>query len=181
MRNRGYSSEGIVVSKKNHGEADRILVVYSKNFGLLRLMAKGVRKPKSRKRGHLEVFSHVKFSASVGNGMDMVTEAEAIDSFDEIRKELKKMTVGYYLCEVLGRLTREGEKNEKIFSLALLFLNNLKNSENLKKLRIQFATDMLVTLGFWSAANNLVDPDKMLEEVTERRVNSIRVGKALLI
>lgn len=181
MISRSYSSEAIILSKKNFGEADRILVVYTRHSGQLHLLAKGVRKPKSRKRGHLEVFSHIKFSAVGGRGMDIVTEVETIDLFDEIRRDLKRVTVGYYLCEVLGKLTREGEKNEKLFLLATSCLRNLRNSTNLKNLRIKFVTDILVNLGFWSLANKLTDPDKMLENITERRVNSIRVGRALLV
>lgn len=182
MRTRGYSSEAIILSKKNYGEADRILVVYSKHFGQLRLLAKGIRKLKSRKRGHLEVFSHIKFYAtSSSRGMDIVAEVETVDSFDEIRRDLKRVAVGYYLCEILSSLTRDGEKNEKLFLLAVSFLSDLKYSTSLRSLRVKFATEILVNLGFWSEVDNLADPDKMLENITERRVNSIRVGRALLI
>ena len=73
------------MARRNFGEADRILVIFSKNFGRLSLLAKGIRKPKSRKRGHLEVFSHVRFQASTGHGLDLMTEAEAIGDFKEIR------------------------------------------------------------------------------------------------
>jgi DNA repair protein RecO (recombination protein O) len=178
---KGYSSEAIILAKKNYGEADRILVVYSRHFGQLRLIAKGVRRLKSRKRGHLEVFSHIKFAAVKNKGLDIITEAETIDNFADIRGNLKKITVAYFLCEVLSKLTSDGEKNEKIFLISIDFLNKIKTELKLKILRKQFVTDMLINLGFWSNGKTLDNPDKMLEEVTERRVNSIRVGKALLI
>lgn len=178
---KSYTSEGIVLSRKNYGEADRLLVIYSKHFGQLRLLAKGVRKPKSRKRGHLEVFSHIKFSASRGSGMDILTEAETLESNDVVRKDLRKISVAFYLCEVLGRLTREGEKHEKIFSDAVEFLKNIKVSKNLKDLRKQFVVRILIDLGFWSDGEALSDPDQMLENIIERRMNSIRVGRALLM
>jgi len=175
-----YSSEGVVLSKKNCGEADRILIVYSKHFGQVRLLAKGVRKPKSRKRGHLEIFSHVKFSASAGKGMDLVTEVETLNSYADVRNDLKRVAVGYYLCEVVSRLTREGERNERVFSEIISFLGKLKESNNLKQTRMDFISKMLTILGF-STDDNLYNPDAMLEEVIERKVNSIRVGKALLL
>jgi DNA repair protein RecO (recombination protein O) len=181
MLSRGYSSEAIILSKKNYDEADRILIVYSKNFGQLRLVAKGIRKPKSRKRGHLEIFSYIKFSAVRGKFMDIITEAEAIDTFDEIRHDLKKITVAYYVCEILGKLTRDGEKNDRIFSDSLNFLRELKISKRLRTLRKRFVTDLMISMGFWTAGKELEDPDKFLEEVIERRVNSVRVGKALLM
>ena len=64
MKPRSYTSEGIVLARRNYGEADRILVIYSKNFGRVSYMAKGVRRPKSRKRGHIEVFNYIKFQAN---------------------------------------------------------------------------------------------------------------------
>src|SRR3990167_232676 len=96
MKPRNYTSEGIVLARKNYGEADRIIVIYSKHFGKLRLLAKGVRRPKSRKRGHIEVFSRLKFQVSRGKGMDLITEAEIIQNFSEIRKSLKKVTVAFF-------------------------------------------------------------------------------------
>ena len=76
MKQRSYSSDGIILSRKNYGEADRILIVLSKNFGKLSLLAKGIRKIKSKKRGHLEIFSKIKFSAVKGHGFDLMTEAD---------------------------------------------------------------------------------------------------------
>src|SRR3972149_254097 len=119
MRLRSYSSEAIVLARRNWGEADRILVIYSKSFGKKRLLAKGVRRPKSRKRGHIEVFSNLKFSASRGKGLDLMTEAEIIENFSIIRKDLKKVAVAYFLMETVGRITHDEEKNERLFELMI--------------------------------------------------------------
>ncbi len=115
MRPKRYSSEGIVLARRSYSEADRILVVYSRNYGKISFMAKGVRKPKSRKRGSLEIFSHIKFSAARGRNLDIIEEVEIIDSFQTIRKSLKRVAVAYYLMEVVVRVTREDKKNEKFF------------------------------------------------------------------
>ena len=180
MRGKRYSSEGIVLARRSYSEADRILVVYSKNYGKISFMAKGVRKPKSRKRGSLEVFSHIKFSAARGRNLDIIEEAEIIDSFQTIRKSLKKVAVAYYLMEVVGRVTREDEKNEKFFILILKYLQNLKTTKSLRKLREEFIFQTLVLLGFWPKGRRMDNPDKILENVVEREINSIRVGKKLL-
>ena len=95
MKPHSYTSEGIVLARRNYGEADRILSVYSKDHGRIALMAKGIRRPKSRKRGHVEVFSHVKFQSISGRGIDLMTEAEIVDDFKEIRKSLKKVSLAY--------------------------------------------------------------------------------------
>lgn len=190
MRPKRYSSEGIVLARRNYSEADRILAVYCKKFGKLSLMAKGVRKPKSRKRGSLEVFSHIKFSASRGKNLDLITEVEIIDSFASMRRSLKKVAVAYYLMEVVGRVTREGEKNNEFYSHILATLRALqarglsasggKKAEALKKLRKGFVYNTLVLLGFWPKGKPMDNPDKVLENVVEREIFSARVGKKLL-
>jgi len=180
MRPRNYTDEGIVLARRSYGEADRILSVYTLNHGRVSLIAKGVRKPSSRKRGHIEVFGYVHFSAAHGKSLDLMTEVEVIDAFSEVRKNLKKVSVAYYFMEAIGRTTHEGEPNRELFGLVLEYLNHLKAETSLKKLRLEFIYYLLSVLGFWPRGKPLLDPDAKLEEVTERRMSSARVGKRLV-
>jgi hypothetical protein len=82
--------------------------------------------------------------------------------------------------EVIGRVTREDKKNEKFFTLILKYLQNLKTTKSLRKLREEFIFQTLVLLGFWPKGRIMDNPDKILENVVEREINSIRVGKKLL-
>lgn len=180
MKPRSYTSQGIVLARRNFGEADRILVVYSKNFGRLSLVAKGIRRPKSRKRGHLEVFSLVNFQAVSGRGLDIMTEAELIDDFSEVRKSLNKISLAYYFAEVIGRITHEGEANVELFNLIIKYLNKLKITNGLKNLRMKFIQELLALMGYWPVGREMSDPDHELEEIIERQVASYRVGKRMV-
>ena len=131
MRAKKFTSEGIVISRKNYSEADRILVIYTNDYGKLFVMAKGVRKLKSKKRGHLEVFSHIKFSASKGSGIDVMTEVESINDFHKIKKDLKKVALAYYFMEVVFKLTSQEEKNKELFRLILNYLDIPLENKNL--------------------------------------------------
>lgn len=180
MRSRLYSDEGIVLARRSYGEADRILSVYSQNHGRISLIAKGVRKPASRKRGHLEVFSHIKFQAVNGKSLDLITEVETLENFPGVRKSLAKSSLAYYFSEVVGRTTREAESHPELFFLIIKYLHSLTFSANLKQLRVDFVREELETLGFWPKGKELVNPDAKLEEVTERQFSSLRVGKRVL-
>jgi DNA repair protein RecO (recombination protein O) len=180
MKPHSYTSEGIVLGRKNYGEADRIVSVYSKNHGRISLMAKGIRRPKSRKRGHLEIFSFFNFQASVGHGIDLMTEADITDDFKEIRKSLPKISLAYYFMEVVGKITHENEKNQELFDLILSSLNKLKDETKLKKFRYEFIGKLLVLMGYWPDKKILTNPDKVLEEVIEKQISSVRVGKRVL-
>lgn len=180
MKPHSYIATGIVLGKKNLGEADKIINVYSKEFGKLSLVAKGIRRPRSRKRGHIEIFNLIKFQGMSGKSMDILTEAEVVENFSNIRKSLKKISLAYYLCEVVGKITNE-ETGTEIFDLLLLSLKKLEKTSKLKDLRLEFIHKILVITGYHPEGETMIDHDKVLEEVIERGVYSSRVGKRLLM
>lgn len=180
MKQHSYSSEGIVLSRKNYSEADRILIVLSKDFGKLSLLAKGIRKIKSKKRGHLEIFSKVKFSAIKGNGIDIMTEAEIIDDYSGVRTNLNKISLAYYFCEVVNKIVQEDRQQSIVFILLSLALEELEQTTKLKDLRMKFIYDLLTNMGYWPEDKKLIDADIVLDDVIERKLNSSRVGKQIL-
>ncbi len=180
MKPHSYSSEGVVLARRNFGEADRILSIYTKDLGRIALIAKGVRRPKSRKRGHIEVFTRVRFQAVAGRGLDIMTEAEVVEDFKVIRRSLKKVSLAYYFCEVVGRITHENEPNEELYGFLLDCFEKLKNTSKLKELRLNFIGKLLVLMGYWPEGKVLDNPDERLEEVIERQISSVRVGKRMV-
>ncbi len=177
---RTYSDEGIVLARRNFGEADRILSIYSKNHGRISAIAKGIRRTTSRKRGHLEIFSYIKFQIAEGYGIGILTEVETLNSFEKIRKDLKKVSLAYFFTEVIGKITHEHERNDGIFELILNYLEKLQIETRLRSLRMNFILELLTITGFWPKGKKLLNPDEKLEEVIERSINSIRVGRKVL-
>jgi DNA repair protein RecO (recombination protein O) len=175
-----FTTDGVVISRRNYSEADRLLKVYTKHFGKLTLIGKGIRKPKSRKRGSLEVFSHIKFAAATGRNMGIMTEVEIVNSFEAIRKNLKKVALAYFYLEVIDKLTQEGEKNAELFDFLLQSFDSLSNEGMLKKAKDDYIVGVLEILGFWPKMQKLANPNEFLESITERRLTSSRVGKKLL-
>lgn len=180
MNQHSYASNGVVLSRKNYGEADRILVVFSKDFGKVSLLAKGIRKIKSKKRGHVEIFSEIKFSAVKGHGMDIITEAVTINDFSGVRVNLNKISLAYYFCEVINKITREDENPTLIYNLLSSALSNLETDNSLKELRLKFIYDLLTEMGYWPEGKKLLDADIILDDVLERKLSSVRVGKKML-
>jgi DNA repair protein RecO (recombination protein O) len=179
MRPRTYSTEGIILAKVNYSEADRIMVVFSKDFGKLSLIAKSVRKPESRKRGNLEVFNHIKFAAARGKNLDIITEVENINSYSKIRKSLKRMSVAYFIAETIGRITTEDEENQVLFLSVLNALSELETDVSLRRFRLEFTEELLKTLGYWPKSKKMDNPDKELETVLEKSLNTVRIGKII--
>lgn len=179
MNTRYYSSEGFVLARRNYSEADRILVVYSERYGKVSLLAKGIRKLSSKKRGSLEVFSRVRFTAVVGKGIDIITDVELVGSFGKIRKDLKKASVAFFLMEVVDKITREGEENKELYRCICNHFYGIENTKSLKELRKSFVSDVLVISGYWPHGKELDRPDELFENITEKKLSSVRIGRKL--
>lgn len=119
MRERTYSTDAVVLARKNYGEADRLLTVFSKHYGKLRVVAKGIRRPISRKKGSLELFSHVRLFLAKGRNLDIITDAEIKNNFSSWRKDLAKVGVAYHFSELVTRLSPEHQEHKEVFNLLL--------------------------------------------------------------
>jgi len=179
MHFRSYSSEGFVLSQKRFSEADKLIVVYSKDYGKITLLAKGARKPTSKKRGHIEIFSLVRFSA-YRSGIDILIEAQLINSFKLIKKSLKKVSLAYYICEVINKITKEGEENRQLYEVINTTFDKLSKTNSLKELRLEFIHNLLFVLGYLPYGKH-IDVDGVLNDVLERNLYSVRVGKRVLV
>jgi DNA repair protein RecO (recombination protein O) len=116
-RERTYRTEAIVLRRKDIGEADRILTLFTPELGKVRAVAKGIRKPRSRKAGHLELFTCAKLLLAVGRDLDIITQAEGLDPYRPLRDDLLRGAYGAYMVELLDRFTPDEEENAELYSL----------------------------------------------------------------
>jgi len=115
---RSFRLEAVVLRHSDWGEADRLLTLYTRERGKVRAIAKGARKVKSRKAGHLEPFTRVTLQLARGRDLLIVTQAETIDAYQPLREDLLKTGYASYLAELLDRFTYEEEsENYNIFRL----------------------------------------------------------------
>lgn len=167
-----YRAEGIILKRKNTGEADRIITVFTREYGKIRLIAKGIRKVKSRRAPFLEVFSRVVLLIHTGKGMDSISEASAVVAYPSIRKDLEKVSVAYFLCELVDVLLPEKQEHRDVYLLlsdALAGLNGAAAPAIYAQSR-QFALSLLWALGFLPRERKLTGPalQAFIENITEK-------------
>lgn len=117
MRERLYRVEAIVLKRSDFGEADRLLTLYTPDRGKLRAIAKGARKPSSRKSGHVELFTHSTLLLAKGRHLDIVTQADTLDAFLPLRENLERLGYAYYLAELVDQFAEENVENHPLFDL----------------------------------------------------------------
>lgn len=176
-----YKDEGVILFRKTYAEADRILTIFTRQNGKVSVIAKGVRKVTSRKRGHIENFSHIKFSATSGqNSMSVITETETVNTFEAIRNDLSKVAVAYFLLETVNKIMHDSEFNAQVFDLLIGYLKRLETETQLKRLRNEFTQQILTLLGFWDEEKTITNADQVLENILEKHLSTLRVGKKLI-
>ncbi len=144
---RSYKTEGIVLKRQNFSEADRILTVFTRTHGKIKILAKGVRRIKSRRGPNIELFNHVTLFLHQGRNFDILTEAQAQNTFPQIRKKLELIGLAYYVCELVDGLCAENQPHPKVFELLIKILNELENNVIRK-----FELSLLSELGFLPAS-----------------------------
>jgi DNA repair protein RecO (recombination protein O) len=116
-RARLYKTEGIVLRSMDLGEADRVLTVLTPRLGKLRIIAKGIRRPRSRLGGGLEPFSDVHLVLAVGRTFDVVTQAALEDPHLGLRNDLHSTAAAWYLVELADRFCEGAADSHDAFVL----------------------------------------------------------------
>lgn len=108
---------GIVLSRTDFGEADRIITLLTPQHGKLRLMARGVRKPKSKLAGGIELFSVSDITFIQGRGeIGTLISSRLKRYYGEIVKDITRVQLGYDLIRLLHKST-EDEPEAEYFGL----------------------------------------------------------------
>ena len=112
------------------GEADRLLVLFSREAGKLRAVAKGARKLRSRKAGHLEPFTRARLMLARGRDFWIVTQAETVDAYLPVREDLLRTAYAAYVVELLDRFTYEEGENRGLHQLLVETLERISVLED---------------------------------------------------
>lgn len=125
-----YRDEGVVLRTWKLGEADRIVVIFTRGRGKVRAVAKGVRKTKSRFGSRLEPMSHVALQLYEGRDLDIVTQAESIDHYRPIRDDLEKLGRAVTMLEAVDQLAQDREPNPKLLRMLVGGLGALASDDS---------------------------------------------------
>jgi DNA repair protein RecO (recombination protein O) len=143
-----YRTEGIIVRRRNQGEADRVLTLCTP-LGKLDVVAKGARKVRSRKAGHIELFCRSSFViARSRSSWDIVSQAETVEPHAALREDLLRGTHARYAVELFDRFFTEGEGGQAMFDLLNHTLTWLCTDDDLDLVARFYEQHLLGLAGF---------------------------------
>jgi DNA repair protein RecO (recombination protein O) len=116
---RTYRCEALTLKKSPFGEADLIVTLYSAERGKIRAIAKGARRSNSKLVGHLEPLTQVRLSLAQGRNLDIITQAQLVESFLLLKADLGAVSKGVYLAELVDGFGSEEHANYPLYRLSL--------------------------------------------------------------
>lgn len=163
-RERTYRTEAIILRRSDFSEADRLLTLFSRQYGKIRAIAKGARRPQSRKTGHVELFMRTRFLMARGRNLDIVTQAETVEAYAQLRDDLVRTTYASYAVELLDRFTVDEDRNLELYDLLSQALRWLATTENLLLAARYYELQLLTLVGYRPQLFHCVGCNEAIEE-----------------
>ncbi len=149
---RSYQTNAINIHSYNLSENDKIVVMYSKENGIIRCVAKGVKKPKSKLGGRMDLFINNSLVLAKGKNLDVVSQAEVLNGFKNIRFDFTRLGLAIYCAELVGIFGIENDPNsEVIYKLILDTLAKLdatSGKSNLLSIVMKFQLELMEITGY---------------------------------
>ena len=123
-------------------------MLYTRQRGKLSAVAKGLRRPRSRLAGSLQLFSHANVQLAAGRSLEVITQAGAVDLYYHLRQEVVRYAHACYAAELLDTLVDAGLPDEGLFELVTATLHGLNAGGDPATLTRGFEVKLLSRLGY---------------------------------
>ncbi|PIP16822.1 MAG: DNA repair protein RecO [Candidatus Portnoybacteria bacterium CG23_combo_of_CG06-09_8_20_14_all_37_13] len=152
-----YKTEGMIIKRSNLGDFDRLLTVYTRDFGKISVRGKAIRKNQSKLKGHLELFLQSRLLIAPGKKLDIITGAEIIRSFSKLHQRLPSLAAAYYLAEIIDKTIIGPERDPQIWQLLLTSFQKLDQEKTEPKIIIDnFEKQLLGLLGYGQGEQTII-------------------------
>ncbi|OGS47087.1 MAG: DNA repair protein RecO [Elusimicrobia bacterium RIFOXYD2_FULL_34_15] len=157
-----FNTQAIIIRKMDYKDYDRILTLYTSDFGKIKLLAKSVRKPKAKLTQLTELFILCEFRIFLRESFSFgkLTGGVILDSNPLIRYDIEKFYEASYMCEVMDAMTPDRQPNIQKFYLLKDKLSLL--NKNIMNQKDDFIEKLLHLTGF--GVKKGVPLDKILQE-----------------
>ncbi len=177
MPSKSFSCQGIVLKRRNWGEADRMVTVYTDALGKVTAVAKGARRLNSSKRSLLEPGTQARFQFVTTKGFTLLTQCQLICSRPYLSTNLQTLVKAHQVLEIIDALTVEHEENEYVFTHLSQMLDQLAQAQVGKSVMLEQFRLLLQFLGF--THDKQFSETSLKEYIEELAAHSLR-SKAYL-
>ncbi|MEG2658461.1 MAG: DNA repair protein RecO [Clostridiales bacterium] len=142
-----YAADAIIIKAMNYGESTRIFTLFSREYGKLSAIAKGVKRPKSTMKGHLQLGNRCNLMLYQGKSMDTISQAVALETYPQIRSNPQAYLYVSYFMELLNIALPEKESNSAVFDLTHQVFSKIDN-KNTESMARYFEINLMTLIGY---------------------------------
>lgn len=166
---RTFRTVALILKRSNHGEADRRLTLFTPHYGKIEAVAKGARKPASRKTGHVELFTRTDVLIAKGRAADILTQADMQAPYLPIREDLTLGAYASYAAELLDRFTLSEDDigADELFELLDNTFARLCTDPDPRRVLRYYELHLLDAVGFRPELNECVVMREDIEPVDQ--------------
>jgi DNA repair protein RecO (recombination protein O) len=143
-------TEAIVLIKRDFRETSLIVDFFTRDFGKISGLLKGIRTDPKKFASTLEPFSlnEIVFYEKRNSSLHLVSQADSRESFAAIRSNISKVGIASFMMELVSAVMAVEDRNEEVFDLTLTCLKELATTTNPDKIMTIFKIKMLTLSGF---------------------------------
>ena len=147
-----YVTEAINLKSYSLNDADKIIVMYSKDNGLIKGVAKGIKKPKSKLGARMDLLVANSLQLFKGRSMDTILQAQTVNNFKKSREDIDKLMYSSYISELIVNIGEGSESaSQEIYELLYKALHRISEATSKKDILIaviKFQLKILLIMGF---------------------------------
>ncbi|MFA4906128.1 MAG: DNA repair protein RecO [Candidatus Margulisiibacteriota bacterium] len=144
-----YKTQGIVLGSRPFDETGKLVTMLTRDYGKIRVIAKGAKRLTSKFGGRLEVFTLLEMSLAEGRNLDILSQAEALEWFGPLRADSEKLSAGFYFIRIIDRATVDHQKNFDLFRLLYYSLKKLSEEKKREDAIKYFESNFLKVEGLF--------------------------------
>lgn len=175
-------TEGIVLKKYDYGEADRIIVVFTKDYGKISSIVKGIRKSRRREGASTDILTISDFIFFEKNDKIYISSSEMKKNYIQVSEDSFKTAVLFYILRILDIFTQEKEKNVKVYETVLKLIDYIEREKEQEKILVSVTYFILRVLKIEGVVYEIdgegsyLNLNELFFE-SERSLNSIKVSE----
>ena len=158
-----YKTKAVSLKNKPFAEADKMVTLFTREHGKIKVLAKGARRVPSRFGGRVETFTYADCFIAKCRSIDILSQCEVLETFQAVRDDPPALKVGLYLLKLVDAGTVEGQHNPELFDLLLKALTALKLKKDPRAVELRFEKVFMRIEGIYREG---VEPKYYLSEHT---------------
>ena len=167
-RERSYKTDAMILGQRKFGEADKLITILTRDHGKKIVIAKRILRNTSPLIYHLDSMNFSNLLIARGKNLDIVVQANVINSFESIRTSYGKLSQAMYLLELVDKFTVENSDNRNVFDNLVTTLNRINQNEDLLINVRLFELGLLKSTGFLPEFNNCLECLKKIDSSNVR-------------